>query len=203
MSIVRSYLVFIILILASASAIKSETVPSCLDDDGKPVDWYIVYKLPLLSDDGAPFNTGYSYAYFTSENVKDRDPVSWNPSADTDIDSVVFLNRFKTLLLDYLKSSRQLSRISKKTKKQPKGGSLQWTVSKKLITDPQSMILRTLQTAYEQEHANLNTIFYNDAPSGLPKKGSRKNSAKAHAKGSVIINEKTGDSVWLTHSVGA
>lgn len=195
--------VFLILIAAPASISAAGSLPSCLDDDGNQVDWYIVYKLPLLDENDAPFNTGYSYAYITSENVKERDPTSWTAPADTDLDSIVFLNRFKALLLSYLRPSRKLGRIKAAAQDRPKEDNLKWTISSKIITDPQSMVLRTLNAAYDGKHDRVNSIFYNDAPFGLPKKGSRKNSAKAHAKGSILIDEDTGDSLWLTHSVSA
>lgn len=201
MFIVRA--VFLILIAVPASISAAGSLPSCVDDDGNPVDWYIVYKLPLLNEGDAPYNSGYSYAYITSENVREKDPTSWTASSDTDLDSIVFLNRFRALLLSYLRPSKKLGRIKAAARNQSKEDNLKWTISSKLITDPQSMVLRTLQTAYDGKYAKLNSIFYNDAPSGQPKKGSRRNSAKAHAKGSILIDEDTGDSLWLTHSVGA
>lgn len=196
--------VSVIIICLFFSVVKADQrLTSCLDDNGNPVDWYMVYKMPLLSDDGAPFNTGYSYAYITSENVKEIDPTAWTSSDKADLDSIVFLNRFRSLLLQYLRPTKNLGRLSKAAARQPlKEDNLQWTISSKLITDPQSMVLRTLRVAYGGKNSDLNSIYYNDNPGSRPKKGSRKNSSRAHAKGSVIIDEKTGDSVWLTHSVG-
>lgn len=164
-------LVRLILIVAFASIVATQSVPTCLDDDGKPVDWYIVYKMPLLQSDGAPFDTGFAYAYITSDNVKELDPTSWTSPANTDLDSIVFLNRFRALLLQYLRPNKKLDRVSKaNARKQQKESDLQWTISGKLITDPQSMVLRTLQAAYEVENEGFNSVFYNDAPPGMPKK---------------------------------
>lgn len=198
----RKSLVCLIPIVALASIVATQSVPTCLDDDGKPVDWYIVYKMPLLQSDGAPFNTGYGYAYITSDQVKELDPTSWTSPEKADLDSIVFLNRFRALLLKYLRPNKKPYRVSKEnSSKRQKSNTLLWTIPDKLITNPKSLVLRTLQATYEKGNKAFNSIFYNDAPPGLPKKGSKRNSAKAHAKGAVVIEENSGDSIWLTHSV--
>ena len=42
----------------------------CVDEKGKPVDWYVVYKLPKVSDAKPPLDTGLRYAYMTSMSDK-------------------------------------------------------------------------------------------------------------------------------------
>lgn len=44
---------------------------SCRDENGNNVDWYIVYKVPLLFDANWPYKSGYTYASVTSESIKD------------------------------------------------------------------------------------------------------------------------------------
>jgi deoxyribonuclease-2 len=38
----------------------------CLDESGKSVDWFIVYKIPKLQKQPSPFDTGLAYSYITS-----------------------------------------------------------------------------------------------------------------------------------------
>ncbi|XP_054163409.1 deoxyribonuclease-2-like [Oppia nitens] len=40
----------------------------CRDESGKSVDWYVVYKFPRLSGGEAPVDTGFHYAFITSES---------------------------------------------------------------------------------------------------------------------------------------
>ncbi|CAG2162984.1 unnamed protein product, partial [Oppiella nova] len=40
----------------------------CRDEKGQPVDWYVVYKLPKVSDSGPPLDTGLRYAYLSSKS---------------------------------------------------------------------------------------------------------------------------------------
>ena len=41
--------------------------PQCLDEDGAPVDWYIVYKFPYLKDSKSEVFGGYRYAFMSSK----------------------------------------------------------------------------------------------------------------------------------------
>lgn len=213
----KLWLAFFFQIFLNLSDATNES-PTCMDEDGNPVDWYIAYKLPHLSGKEWPFNTGYSYAYITSDMVKEKDPYFWKenePEDELDPDSDDFLENFKGLLLNYLGHSRihtRKSRIDLKSRMNPKkiplkhaGGELYLTVSKKLITDPKSMILRTLDIAYnEKRNPSLSTILYNDGAPDVSNEDSnsaKQNVLRAHAKGTVIINDASGDSLWLTHSV--
>lgn len=203
----------------AAKPVNSAT-PTCIDDDGNPVDWYIAYKLPHLAGQGAPFNTGFAYAYITSESVKEKDPHFWDDepeSDDNDPDSDDFIESFRGLLLNYIGSSKIHTRKAKltlKNKVYPKKvpfrgteGTLYFTVSDKLITDSKSMILRTLALAYDKKRGSaLSTIIYNDgAPDNRDEDstGARSNVLRAHAKGTVVIDDVSGDSLWLTHSVSS
>lgn len=42
---------------------------SCRDENGKQVDWFVVYKIPKLEKNLPPYNTGYSYVYVSSNNA--------------------------------------------------------------------------------------------------------------------------------------
>lgn len=57
-----------LLSLFCVSALAADQL-GCRDDAGRPVDWYIVYKIPKLERLPPPFNTGYSYVYITSDNT--------------------------------------------------------------------------------------------------------------------------------------
>lgn len=49
----------------------------CKDENGKDVDYAIVYKIPKLGDQKAPLNTGFSYAFMTGK------PISGSGKAST------------------------------------------------------------------------------------------------------------------------
>lgn len=211
-----AYSLQFLLISLSHAAIDS---PTCLDEDGNPVDWYIAYKLPHLSNEQWPFNTGYSYAYITSESVREKDPYFWKDDSpngdDLDPDNEDFLESFRGLLLNYLGHSRihtRKSRLTLKSRMIPKKaspksaeGEVKFTVSDKLITDPKSMILRTLAMAYDNKKGSkLSSILYNDGAPDVSNEDSnsaKQNVLRAHAKGTVVINDASGDAFWLTHSV--
>lgn len=46
---------------------RCASAPNCFDESGNPVDWYIAYKFPDLSDQKGIFSTGFAYAYITSD----------------------------------------------------------------------------------------------------------------------------------------
>ena len=49
---------------------------SCKDESGKDVDWFMALKIPKMpTEAGEPFNTGFSYAYITSNDAKGK--VQW------------------------------------------------------------------------------------------------------------------------------
>ncbi|XP_054163285.1 deoxyribonuclease-2-like [Oppia nitens] len=41
----------------------------CRDESGKSVDWYVVYKFPHVSGGEPPVDTGFRYAFITSESM--------------------------------------------------------------------------------------------------------------------------------------
>lgn len=60
----------ILLVVGCVTATAYAADLSCVDESGKPVDWYIVYKIPRQPDGPAPLNTGYSYGFITSKDNK-------------------------------------------------------------------------------------------------------------------------------------
>lgn len=40
----------------------------CRDESGEAIDWYVVYKFPKLNDGYKPLDTGYCYAFITSDD---------------------------------------------------------------------------------------------------------------------------------------
>lgn len=192
---------------------SAQSKPTCLSEDGNPVDWFIAYKLPIIQNQGELYRSGLAYIYVTSENVKASSPTHWAEVEDAD--SVDFLKVFKELFFEYLSFSRTMTRKQKlalsesqapqpsSSKSQdPQDGDFYWTISAKPITDPKSLVLRTLAVAYDKKKgADLNSIFYNDAPPDANEEdGTKSNSLRAHAKGILLMDEVTGDSVWMTHS---
>lgn len=195
--------------------VKGQT---CLDEDGNPVDWYIAYKLPIIADHGELYKSGLAYIYITSENIKHKDSNTWSVPDTSDSETINFLTAFKELFLEYVGYSRRLTRNQKiaisSSREKKIGDNVQasstskendsdyyWTISAKHITDPKSIILRSLAIAYDKKRAGLNSIFYNDAPPGSEdEEGTKSNSVRAHAKGALLFNEVTGDSIWLSHS---
>lgn len=41
----------------------------CKDENGKNVDFFIVYKIPKLGDQPAPLNSGFSYAWMAGKPI--------------------------------------------------------------------------------------------------------------------------------------
>lgn len=192
--------------------------PTCLDEDGNPVDWYIAYKFPELNHQPAPFDSGFAYAYITSDSIRGKSPYSWSkPTGDIETKSfgsdpekakegeehrepTGFLNSFKSFW-------KKIFGLSDKTKQERHRRSsarasdeLYWTLSAKHITDPKSIVLRTLAIAYSR-NSSLNSILYNDGPPKDVGVSNHSSQSKAHAKGVVLMDEDSGRSLWLTHSV--
>lgn len=193
----------LICIIAGLVDLANGQSVSCKDEKGNPVDWYIAYKFPKLGSYAKTnFASGYAYAYFTNKDIKNQDePLT---SKVTDQEDKIFIYKLKQLFLNYLvyplraikrRITRSFIRIQPKSR---------WNLSNKLASDRRSVIMRTLEIAYDKvKGKDLNVIFYNDDPpehNDYGKKG-MSNSYRAHAKGAVLIDEKTGNGVWLTHSV--
>lgn len=159
---------------SKASFQASPATPTCLDEDGKPVDWFIVYKNPQIGKE-EPFSTGYVYAYITSEDVHSA--------------------------FEY--SGKKRSRGAAGPRKKD-DGKLRWTISSRLLTEPNSMVQKTLQIAYDKKNKrydSLNAILYNDAPPENPNGKNINSNSRAHAKGAILIDDVSGDGLWLIHSV--
>ena len=58
----------LLITLALGSALVDAQL-ACLDESGKPVDWYIVYKIPRQPGQPAPLDSGYSYAFLTGKSL--------------------------------------------------------------------------------------------------------------------------------------
>lgn len=96
--------IFLLLGLCAAATIAapaaSSSSPQCIDESGKAVDWYIVYKFPYLSHLHQKLFGGYRYAVLTSA-AND----GWHLSANniTDHQNSIFA---KTLAPVYGSSSK-------------------------------------------------------------------------------------------------
>lgn len=184
-----------------------QKTPSCLDDDGNPVDWFIAYKFPSMRDQPEPFKSGLSYAYITSkpsdddgveiEEIPNDEPRLYSSSS--------ILSRLRTLMgMTLNKPEQRRSGHGRKAFRktvEAVAGSSKWIVSTKRITDPKSLVLRSLDMAYAGRTPDgLNWIIYNDQPpEGDNLRGP--SAKKAHAKGVVIMDTDNRDGIWLTHSV--
>lgn len=195
-SLVPSTLVLLLLLAAicclsfarSAGPLKHDT-PTCRDEDGNPIDWFIVYKLPKVKHADKPFPSGAGYAYITASQLDDQQ------AGQIIEDDETFLKKFRQLLHSYLRVP--LGSISEAKK-------LGWTLAKHPIDHEDSMIMRSLALAYtEDKPDSLNWIFYNDHP---PKYSNGTGTVgpsqiRAHAKGSILIDDESGDAMLLSHSV--
>lgn len=206
--------IYITLVIVAAKAVDSIDLPSCLDEDGKPVDWFIAYKFPDLSEQVEPFNTGYAYAYITSDSIKTKSP-SFRSRAEDSMEQSA--TNARTILKQTAGGQNRASRKrnhgnrvrnttasgDEATTSRPKlkGDDYYWTISGKLITDSKSAVLRTLAVAYSDKRDKINSIYYNDGPpeSKIDEDPSPSR-RKAHAKGVVIMDDITGNSIWLSHS---
>ena len=110
---------FLLILFSLATCVWSSIDVHCKDESGKPVDWFIVYKFPKISNGSAtkePFKTGVSYAFITSKTQND----GWTFSKNTidDVNSIFG----KTLAPIYnKKSSDNLSYIVYNDQKPPDG----------------------------------------------------------------------------------
>lgn len=69
--------VFVAVLLSSNLISVQSAGLFCKDEDGKDVDFSIVYKIPKLGDQKAPLNSGFAYAFMTGK------PISGSGKAST------------------------------------------------------------------------------------------------------------------------
>lgn len=184
-SIIATFIVLITHSWPQAQTIPTVTATTtgqtltCLDENGRSVDWFIAYKFPQLSEHSYPFNTGFAYSYITNDTRDEGDQIV-NLYDETDS------NTSEDLTSEH-----------------------QWYVSEKLINDTDSPILRTLSVAYGGDNDvvsnRISVILYNDGPPSQSLRhrqtqNRRSDSAKAHSKGVLMMDQTSGDAVWLTHS---
>lgn len=93
-------LLALLFLAVSVSAAPASHEPQCMDESGKAVDWYIVYKFPYLSHLHQKLFGGYRYAVLTS-----KDSSGWHLSAHniTDHENSIFA---KTLAPLYSSASK-------------------------------------------------------------------------------------------------
>lgn len=68
----RQLLAILLWLLTGCRALR------CLDEQGKEVDWFVVYKIPQLATQGAAFAEGRAYAFLTSDDLR---PQRWRLAA--------------------------------------------------------------------------------------------------------------------------
>lgn len=212
-------LLFTIIITINQLASPSVAQLSCRDANGKPVDWFVAYKFPKMKNGPDLFKSGYAYSYISSGDVDGE--LEKKPSdmkSDVDTESQLFLYRFRDLLFRYIgyqaikpRRSPRLSQTPKKSRSKSVGDNSTWSAQPHLLTDPSSIVMRTLSVAWHNYNDSLalgvepsiNSIFYNDDPPENPDARSEKkpNLRRAHAKGVLLMDEKTNSGLWLTHSV--
>lgn len=65
MKLLLLLLAVLLAVVFHGSGVQSKAM-TCRDEEGNPVDWFIVYKIPLLQQDPSKqLATGYSYAFLT------------------------------------------------------------------------------------------------------------------------------------------
>ena len=74
----------VLLLLLILTRIPETTSFGCLDELGRSVDWFIVFKVPRLEDQLAPFNTGLAYAFISSRQNSNGWQLSKRLLNDTD-----------------------------------------------------------------------------------------------------------------------
>ncbi|RWS18440.1 plancitoxin-1-like protein [Leptotrombidium deliense] len=58
----------ILIVILFSLLFQTAIALKCKNEQFTDVDWYYVYKIPKLEDKEEPFNTGYAYAFMTSED---------------------------------------------------------------------------------------------------------------------------------------
>ena len=202
---------------------------ACLDENGKAVDWYIGYKFPKIKTD-TRFNTGYAYAYLTSEQASEnqaqlKKAVELPEHGDSKLSSIAY--RFRNLLLRYAGFGNKATEERASKKVQP-AKEVRWSLSTNLINDQHSALLRTVAAAYDPQ---ISAVLYNDDSGEVEnrnenddgddegdsnsetgteraqqagrteRKKRHNNSQKAHAKGVLMMDQQADQGVWVTHSI--
>lgn len=155
---------------------------SCLDEQGKPVDWYIGYKFPKINQAREPnFETGYTYSYFTNQDAAQAGSGKSKTSLDQPVAESalsLFLHRFRNLLSRFVGEPPARNHVGEQRRSSPRlmSNSIRnnndynnnynndnynprWELSKLQITDQDSALLRTVKQAYQDKYS---ALLYND-----------------------------------------
>jgi hypothetical protein len=63
----KFFILFWVAVLFNVSVV---VIAGCFDQNGQPVDWWLILKLPALRDNPTPFIAqGYGYAYLDARNL--------------------------------------------------------------------------------------------------------------------------------------
>ncbi len=78
---------FYIILLISNVFVVNYAQMQCRDESGKVVDWYVVYKFPRVAGAESPLDSGFKYAFITSDSKS-----SWTLSniSITDAEKSIF-----------------------------------------------------------------------------------------------------------------
>lgn len=185
--------------IISSDQIANATEVSCLNEEGKPVDWYIAYKFPKIKGADGLFASGEAYSYITSDDIEQGNEIFTGGETDS------ALKQLESMRLVTRSARNRLSK--KRSNKGERQESAKWVASDIEISDPNSIVMRTLAVAHDKNSRKLNSVYYNDNPDGTDgivyskDEKPKYNERRAHAKGVLLMDDISGDGVWLTHSV--
>jgi hypothetical protein len=95
------------------------TGPRCKSQTNTNVDWWVIYKFPVLTNaqDGTPWRNGYGYAYMDSQNPG----AGMTPAAPVNISSLQDEKMALTYTLAQVRSThpRVISRVTQVTVSTP------------------------------------------------------------------------------------
>lgn len=162
--------------------------PSCIDEEGNEVDWLLAYKFPQIADADHELESGFAYAYISDKSTKQSKSHSgnnqrtrqnvvkdqFNGSSVRDYQGDNRSNRQNdTLRSGIVGKIRNLFNITRFRRQNNFNGQQvrdqkierssterdRWEVSKKLINDTDSAIMRTLKILYSNPTLNIDNYF--------------------------------------------